>query len=379
MKSRFTFRRLSTALLLSALLIAIPGAGKDKKQPPPVDVTKIVWPGPPAVARIRYVGTYQGEEIRGIKKQGFLEKLAGVEDATQRNYLRKPSYIAVDSKGRAYVTDSVAGVVFVFDIDNKTLEFIGNKPPANLRKPMGIAIDTQDNVFVSDAEQHTVTIFSATGEVVGVFGEAQLLVPGGVAVDEALERIYVADSKVHKVAQFNYKTYKFERWIGKSGDEVKTDDDKNAFLLNPTNVAIDDSGAVYVVDTFLDHIVIFDFEGNPTGTVGTVGTGAGKFMRPRGIAFDADGHLYVTDAFFDIFQILQVNGQPLLAVGRQGVGPGEFQVPAGIAIDRSNRIFVADQFNARLQVFQYVTDEEAAKLKSATPSGSMKAAVGRKR
>jgi NHL repeat len=53
-----------------------------------------------------------------------------------------------------------------------------------------------------------------------------------------------------------------------------------------------------------------------------------------------------------------------MPIGKTGDQPGQFQVPAAIAIDKFNRIIVADQMNQRIQVFRYVTDDEAAQEKA---------------
>ncbi|MBV9087461.1 MAG: 6-bladed beta-propeller, partial [Acidobacteriaceae bacterium] len=159
---------------------------------------------------------------------------------------------------------------------------------------------------------------------------------------------------------------KLERWIGVTSDEIKEGGDESKLTYNPTNLAVDPDGLLYVVDTYLNHITVFDTDGEYVRTIGSIGDGPGQFMRPRGIALDSDGHIYVTDAMFQKFQILTAEGQPLLPVGQYGAQPGQLSVPAGIAVDKYNRIIVADQGNRRIQVFHYVPDSEAAADKAKT-------------
>lgn len=353
----------TVALALVALLIPAPATAKNKKKPAPVDITKLVWPLPPEIARIRFLGVYTGEDVAGRRKQGLLERLAGVQDMTSRAALLKPYGVAVDSKGRAFVSDTALDTVFVFDLEQKTLEYRGDKPPATFRKPMGLACDEQDRLFVADAEAHNVTVFSPAGDVLNIFGQEQLGRPVGVAVDSALGRLYVSDMKRREVAVFDLKTLKFENWVGKSylGDKVE-DGDRDKILYSPTNLAVDGDGLLYVVDTFINHVTVFDPDGEFVRHIGDIGQGPGLFMRPRGIALDPDGHVYITDAMANLFQILTPEGQALMSVGGLGETPGRFQVPGDIAVDQHNRVFVVDQANRRLQVFRYVTDEEATEL-----------------
>ncbi len=351
---------LALAALLAAPLLMPPAAMAKSKKQKPIDISKLAWPPPPNVARIRYVASYYGDDVKGPHKRTLLERLAGVEDRTSRSSLLKPYGVAVDSKGRVFVTDTVGAVVYVFDVEAKTLEYRGDEAPAALRKPTGVTVDDQDRLFVSDSEAHNITVFSAVGDVISVFGTDELKRPAGMAVDSALKRLYVADVKSRKVAVYDLTTFKFQRWVGKSAEEKVEPADQDKVLVSPSNLAVDPDGLLYIVDTYMNRVVVFDTDGEFVRQMGTIGTGPGKFMRPRAVAIDRDGHVYVTDAMAGLFQILTADGKPLMPVGGNGISPGRFQVPAGIAIDGKNRIIVADQMNRRIQVFRYVTEAEAA-------------------
>ena len=157
---------------------------KHKPQPQePVDVTKLVWPLPPRVARIRYVTQVVGErDLIGVKqkKPSWLEKAAGiwVEDQ-ERPHVRKPYGVAVDSKGHVYVGDSALHKVFVFDLDKKQLTYRGDKSPAQFSVIIGLAIDDEDRLFVSDAALHQITVFDPNGGFLSVFGEDLLTQASG--------------------------------------------------------------------------------------------------------------------------------------------------------------------------------------------------------
>ena len=49
-----------------------------------------------------------------------------------------------------------------------------------------------------------------------------------------------------------------------------------------------------------------------------------------------------------------------MAVGGEGTDAGQFYLPAGVTIDQQDRIWVADSYNRRVQVFQYLVQEEAS-------------------
>jgi hypothetical protein len=39
--------------------------------------------------------------------------------------------------------------------------------------------------------------------------------------------------------------------------------------------------------------------------------------------------------------------------------PGQFSSLAGLTIDKNNRVFTSEQYPGRVQIFRYVTDDEA--------------------
>ena len=82
----------------------------------------------------------------------------------------------------------------------------------------------------------------------------------------------------------------------------------------------------------------------------------GDMARPKGIAVDSDGHIYVVDAAFGNFQIFNREGRILLFVGQMGHQPGQFWLPTGMYINAQDRIYVSDSLNARIQVFQYISE-----------------------
>jgi len=375
----------TVALTASVILVLLPSAwagGKKKKQAPQIDISTLVWPSPPDQPRIRYVGQYFGElDLLGKKqiKGGVLERIAGVTvTPEERPRLFKPYSVAVDSKGRVYVTDTGQNNVFVFDLENKKLEFRGDKAPASLLMPIGVALDEGDRLFVSDSKLHQITCFGPEGKVEGIFGESDLVRPAGMAVDNPLRRLYVADVGGKRIAVFDLDSFKLLRYFA----EIKDNDaDRTGALTNPNSIAIDPDGLLYVTDAIVPRVFVYDTDGNFVRVWGKRGDGPGMFGRPKGIAIDADGHVYVADALLDRLQVFSQEGKPLLSFSGNGWGPGQFMLMAGLAIDSRNRIIAVDQMPARIEVFHYITDAEAAAAKEgrkAPEMGGGEAAAGSK-
>ena len=390
--SRPQFRTWITWFLVAALaLLLVPAshAGKkDKKKkeeaPAPakkegidrskIDTSKLVWPLPPDLPRIKFVSEHFGEPPKPVeakpqkKKQGWMDRMAGVQqresgDPKEPSHtLGQPYGIAIDSKGRVYVGDTFVAAVFIFNTDTQEVSFLRNGHEAAFRNIIGLAIDDSDRLFVADAAMHQVSVFNPQLKLESTFGTDQLKRPSGIAIDNENRFVYVVDTGYETVFVFDADNFKLLRKVG--GPAKKLNDDDPATFAKPTNVALDKDGNVYISDTLNNRIQIFDADGNFVSMFGKAGDAPGTFQRPKGVAIDSDGHIWVVDASQCNVQIYDKEGHLLAFFGYGGGLPGQFGLPAGIAIDKNNRAIVSDQVRGRIQVFRYITDAENAAAKA---------------
>ena len=303
----------------------------------------LVWPLPPDKPRIKFLKIIRSTLDVG-SETGFSEALFGVENVVRFN---KPYGVTVDKDGKIYVTD--IGRVFVFDLKNKEFDFIGDTPGVGqLKLPLGIAASDTGHLYVADPAQGKVFVYYK-GRFAAAIGHAgELLKPTGVAVDDKRNRLYVVDTKKHHVVVYSTKDYSRIMTIGKRG----MGDGEFNF---PTNIAIDESGNIYVVDTANFRVQVFSPDGKFIDKHGKACDAPGCFARPKGIGIDSEGHIYVVDAAFDNFQIFDKKWNVLLFVGEAGAEPGKFSLPAGMYVDkRTDRIYVVSQLPGNLQIFQYL-------------------------
>jgi len=365
----------AATLLALALVLAGPAEAKkkkDKKEPEKpgilqmLDYSKIVWPNPPAITRIKYLDYFSAEQRRDNgqtkEKVSWMDRLSGVATGETRKdkprfQLVLPYGLAVDSKGRLYVVDSKVLAVFIFDTQTKQVDLIKNGAHARFSVPTGIAIDDSDRVFVSDSKLRRIVVFAPDHRAEGTISEG-LVDPGGMAIDEENRYLYVADPEQDQVLVFDADPpYKLLRRIGTGGKEHRLTTPGD--FARPTNVAVDKEGNLYVADTLNDRVEVFDADGQFIRTWGKAGDGPGYFARPKGIAIDGDGHIWVADAVQDRVQVFTPEGQLLIYMGEHGLLPGQFRALAGLTIDKKNRVFTSEQYPGRVQMFQYVTDAEA--------------------
>ena len=343
--------RLTPIIIVVLLAVAPAHARKKEKTPQPKKTPELTWPLAPEKPRIKYIGSLSNNsDVEPPKKKGWLAKMINEEDRPNVIGMVRPASVAVDSKDRIYIADTLKGAVFVFDLANKSMTFVGADGRGKLSNPYGLAIDSKDNIYVSDTKLKQVNIYNAEGDLTGTLRKAktdQFMNPAGLAIDEPRKRLIIADSRAHKVCAVPLEKLLEGSCFGKPGDE----DDQ---LFFPSFVAVDRSGNIYVSSTMNFAVKVFDSDFKFLRKIGEHGTALGMFDRPEGVALDSEGNLYVVDASFSNFQIFNPGGQLLLFVGAFGQEPGNFRLPSDIFIDRKNRIFVSDQANRRVQMFQFL-------------------------
>jgi len=362
------------SLVLGAPLSAFGGKKKKPdaappKAPPVIDYSNIVWPNPPAIARIKYQAFYAAEKLSQVdtpktKKQSWMDRLAGTQPATENTkvlfQLAEPYGMAVDSKNNLYVADQKVGAIFIFNTETRDVELIKNKTHGHFVRIIGLAMDDNDRLFVSDPGLKHIVVFNAKHLPEDVITDG-LVSPGGLAIDVENRLLYVADVEQDQVLVYDADTLKLKRRIGTTGQKhaLTTPGD----FARPSGLAVDRDGNLYVADTLNNRIEIFDGDGNFISTFGKAGDGPGYFSRPKGVAIDGDDHIWVVDGMQDRVQVFNRDAQLLISFGGHGLLPGQFQGLVGITIDKMNRVFTSEIFPGRVQQFRYVTEAEAEQLR----------------
>ncbi len=346
-----------------------------------LDLSKFVWPNPPAITRIRYLSYWSGEKLvekKQTKKVSWMERLSGIAtgstpgDARQRWQLIEPNGIAVDSKNLVYVADSKVRAIFIINVETGDYSMIKSGSDAKFQWLVGLAIDDSDRLFAADSGKRHVLVFDKNHKVEAAISEG-LVAPGGLAVDNENRLLYVTDAEQDLVFVYDADPpYKLIRKLGKPGTE-HTSTAPGEFA-KPTGVAVDQDGNVFISDTWNNRIEVFDADGTFIRTFGEAGDGPGYFARPKGLSIDGDGHIWVADAMQNRVQVFTPEGRLRIYMGESGLLPGQFQSLANVMVDKNNRVLTTELYPGRLQVFRYYTNAEArAELDRRNAEGKKKA------
>ena len=352
--------------------------------------------------------------VAGTGEDGFSGD-GGPATAARLSY---PEGVALDGAGNLYIADLInhrirrvdftgtittiagTGLIGVFGGG-----FSGDGGPASearLRLPFGVALDGAGNLYIADGGNHrirkltpmtgtvtpvpgipggsesfSITTIAGTGE--GSFGgdggpatEAHLYAPWGVAVDGA-GNLYIADWRNHRIRKVDstgtITTVAGDGGFGSRGDGGPASE---ARLSNPTGVAVDGAGNLYIADWRNHRIRKVDSTGTITTIAGTgvIGVGRGGFSgdggpasearlrNPEGVAVDGAGNLYIADTGNERIRKVDSTGTITTIAGTGESGSGgdggpataaRLDFPTDMAVDGTGNLYIADTGNSRIR------------------------------
>lgn len=329
------------------------------------------WPPPPDEPKIEWLTTYYDDsDLRG--GVSVLRDLVG-EQSDLRFF--SPLFIAGDGSNRIVVSDPAQVGFIVMDLARKKFDMLGGTAMAgDISKPTGVAFDGQGLIYAGDDKSRKIYVVNQQNRVVKVLDlSADLKSVGAFAIDKQRGHLIIPDINTHSVAIFSLDG-KLIKSIGKRGGE----DGEFNF---PVAAVVDKQGTIFVTDSFNARIQRFSPEGLFVSKFGKRGDGIGDFGIIKGMAIDSDNHIYVMDARFNRMQIFDTNGEILMTIGasyaqrhNEAIVAAGFLLPQDIYIDNQDRIYVTDMGNRRIQLFQYLNENELKKYRLEKGQGTVRAA-----
>jgi sugar lactone lactonase YvrE len=269
-----------------------------------------------------------------------------VSVATSTN-IKGISGIVLDGRGNMYLAEFDDDRIYKYSTSGKLLAQWGGhgSGPGQLDSPDKLALDAQGNLYVTEvgsqspAGNSRIQKFSPTGVPLsqwGTFGSAlgQFNTPVGIAVDEQGD-IYIADVGNHRIQKLSSLGQPIAQWhtVGSgTGETTEIGYD----------LALDASGNVYVSEPHPfsdgnDRIEKFSPAGALLGTWGGSGVGPGQFSQPTGVAVDSKGNVFVIDSGHSRIQELSSKGR---YVAQWDAPQAGFRFVSKIAVDNHGNMYV---------------------------------------
>jgi len=239
-------------------------------------------------------------------------------------------------------------------------------------KPCGVAVDNEGNVYVGDRDNNVVRKISPAGAVTTFAGSGQLGAvnaigtaasfygPCGVAVD-SIGNVYVAD-RANQLIRKITADGEVTTFAGSGNKGWNDGQAAVATFSYPSDVALDDSGNVFVADYFNNSIRKI----SPAGVVSTLAGGdsllfgftdatgsSARFLKPNGLAMDAAGNIIVADRGNNAIRKVTKAGVVSTIAGAGGkagaingsVDFATFNNPCDVVEDALGNIYVSDIYN----------------------------------
>jgi sugar lactone lactonase YvrE len=256
----------------------------------------------------------------------------------------------------------------------------GTGTNAQFSSPRGVAIDNDGAIIVADTYNHRIRKIDSNGEVSTIAGStegyadgtgtnAQFRNPYGVAIDND-GSIIVADSLNDRIRKIDSNGE--VSTIAGSTEGYADGTGTNAQFNGPNGVAIDNDGAIIVADKLNDRIRKIDSNGEVSTIAGSTegyadGTGTNaQFNGPNGVAIDNDGAIIVVDIGNHLIRKIDNNGYVTTIAGSlyfyfpgysgnsDGIGRNaQFWYPKGVVIDNYGSIIVVDGGNNRIRKMKF--------------------------
>jgi sugar lactone lactonase YvrE len=309
--------------------------------------------------------------------------------ATSAQLIAAPG-VSVDAAGNIYIADGNV-IREVIAATGTIATLAGNGKPgfagysgdggsatnAQLSAAPAVAVDGSGNLYIADSLNYVIRkVTAATGIITTVAGNglpgysgdggvatsARIAVGLGIAVDGS-GNIYFSDGVVVRKVTAATGIITVVAGNGSSGYSGDGGPATSARLANPTGVAVDGSGNLYIADSSTDVVrkvtaatgIITTVAGNGTfGSSGDGGPATSAQLQPQGVVVDGSGNLYIADLNHGLIRkVTAATGIITTVAGGGGLsdkgdgGPATSAgiAPQGLAIDSAGNLFIADFYS----------------------------------
>ena len=380
-----------------------------------------------------YIADTGNSRVRMVNTSGTITAFAGngtrgcIGDSTAATgaELNSPVGLAADAAGNIYIADDGGCNIRAVNTQTGSITVLGvtvapkaiasvagdgvqgynsdgiAATSAEINLPRGVALDSSGNLYIADTGNARIREVSTSGTITTIAGNgtagysgdsgpatsAEIAGPYGIALDASRD-LYIADQnnsqgvsdyRIRKVTAGTISTVAGNGNAGFSGDgQIAT----GAQLNNPSDVATDAAGNLYIADSFNNVVRVVNTQSStitvlgvtiPAGDVATVagneslhncsfttnqcfgGDGgpatSAELNLPEGVAVDGAGNLYIADSGNARVREVNLNGIISTLAGSDLIGDqngpatgAALNFPVAVAVDLSGSVYIADLY-----------------------------------
>lgn len=250
----------------------------------------------------------------------------------------------------------------------------GTGRAARFDAPYAVVIDANNDLLVTDLNNDRVRKITPAGVVTSAFGSnAGLRQPTAITIDAA-SNIYIADTntpRIHKITPSGVASILAGGSVGFTDGQGAS-----AKFEYPFDMTADAAGNIYVIDIFNQRLRKI----TPAGVVSTIaGDGAAgyqdgpalnaQFANPTGVAFDPAGNIYIADGLNYVIRKITPGGIVSTFAGNHTKGLADGPV-ANAQFGYASKIKFDPAGN------MYITDAENNNVRRITPAGIVSTIAG---
>ncbi|MDX1777534.1 MAG: NHL repeat-containing protein, partial [Thermodesulfobacteriota bacterium] len=231
----------------------------------------------------------------------------------------QPTDVAVGKDNAIYVVDGVNNSIKVFNQEGDYRFSFGGKGTTQGRfdTPVSVTVDSTGTVYVADTGNRRAQVFTSDGKVkdqitLPVENVKNSRDPVGVAIDESVKRLYVSDNDNHQILVYSLPDYKLLTVWGSEGSGMKQF--RYPFLMDASN-----DGAVFIVDVFNTRVQQWRGDSGHK-SIGEWGVDLGQLYRPKGVCVDKNGLVFVSDSVLGVIQVFDSGGNFKAVLGTEKGG-----------------------------------------------------------
>lgn len=241
---------------------------------------------------------------------------------------------------------SISGLLFLIGVLSNSIQvdsqvFAGKigipVQVGQFRYPSGIGVDASGNIYFCDGN-NKIMKFASDGAFILEWGstgsgDGQFINPIDLAIDQS-GNVFVIDEANSRVQKFDSQGIFIKKW-GHAGFE-------DGLFWNMRSIEIDNVGNVYVGDS--QRIQKFSNSGD---FILKWNSGSSY-----GIAIDGSNNVFVLDADYAVVRKFDSSGNLLTIWGGPGSDPGLFSQPTDITVDNlGTAVYVSEGVSGRIQKF----------------------------